>query len=108
MAAGAKGAVGRPFPTQQAALVEHLITGLLTHDTGWASRQSCFFHGPELLMDGDYRMCGECGHIWRTKEDLERDVVWLHYRLDVDAGQAPSPVPAMEEVFACPLCTHDF
>src|SRR5256885_1705115 len=28
------------------------------------STSQCFWHGEEPIRDGDYRNCGECGHIW--------------------------------------------
>lgn len=31
-------------------------------------------HRPEPLRPGDFKLCFECGHVWRTREEFEADV----------------------------------
>lgn len=58
----------------------------------------CHIHGRhEPDQPGDYRACGECFHVFRTDEELETaHEKWGTGHLDA------------EQIFACPLCTHDF
>ena len=81
----------------------------------------CFFHGHEPLELNDYRVCGECGHIYRTAQDLadaenaaidrdrlyedgiDAEAVVLYGRAVVSLnGQGHLPI------LSCPLCTHDW
>jgi hypothetical protein len=56
---------------------------------------------PERL--GDYLLCSECWHVYRTAEELQQEYV----------SNAPpehrviTPPPA-DEIAFCPLCLHDF
>lgn len=57
-------------------------------------------HVPEPDLPGDFRACGECWHVWRTADDFRADLVehygWRAWRMD------------LTQVYACPLCAHDF
>jgi hypothetical protein len=58
----------------------------------------CHIHGVhEPDQPDDYHACVECWHVYRTKEELEA----AHEKWDVGHLDA-------EDIFACPLCTHDF
>jgi hypothetical protein len=59
----------------------------------------CFFHGEELIPDGEHVHCLECGHTYLTDDDLEQAY----------AEKAPPGVRPMEaaRITFCPLCTHD-
>jgi len=61
----------------------------------------CFFHGIELIPEGCYRVCGECGHAW-TEEKL-----LLAHNEILDEFDHPE-VFDPDEVFSCPLCAHDW
>jgi hypothetical protein len=64
------------------------------------STDHCFAHGvDEPLRPGDYRICFECGHVYRTRED---------FLAEVAKGCAEAGVPSDPEQPFCPLCTHDF
>ena len=56
-------------------------------------------HRIEPLREGDFRVCFECGHVWRTREEFLADVE----RESRAAGVEPDP----DQPF-CPLCCHDF
>jgi hypothetical protein len=61
----------------------------------------CWSHEAcEPVREGDYLVCGECFHIFRTPEEL------------VDALMATSEPgrqrPKAEDIFFCPHCIHDF
>lgn len=67
--------------------------------------QHCWHHGYEPIPDGAYRVCVECGHCFVTEQDLiDADRAWF---TDVEPRDRP-PVRAGAEVYACPLCAHDF
>ena len=63
-------------------------------------RDWCYLHNrAEPLREGDFRLCGECGHVWRTRED---------FLADVEAGCREAGVPMDPDQPFCPLCTHEF
>ena len=64
----------------------------------------CSSHHLDEPDDGAYRRCLECGHVYRTAEDLQR--AWM-------ANAPPDladleKLPPAEEIFFCPLCLHDW
>lgn len=66
------------------------------------SADLCFVHGvAEPLRPGDFRLCAECGHVWRTIEDYVQDVRELC--LDMHW-----PLPTEQDLPFCPLCSHDW
>lgn len=60
----------------------------------------CHIHNvPEPDLPGDYKVCGECWHVWRSEDD---------FRLDCDDWGPDFAVSNLSEVWFCPLCTHAF
>jgi hypothetical protein len=61
---------------------------------------------------GAYRICGECGHVYGTPEDLVREdyELWVEISYTNPEFLAGSNVPTRppEEIYSCPICTHDF
>lgn len=83
-------------------------------DERCATNAHCWSHNvDELDQPGDYRVCGECWHIFRTEEDLlqaNKDLLEAmriatpkHLRY-----QVPVPEASGERIYSCPFCTHDF
>lgn len=67
----------------------------------WCHTHQC----SEPDQPGDYRVCGECGHVFRTREELVlEDLLWQQ---SVDVDPEAQPVSA-ESIYSCPHCTHDF
>jgi hypothetical protein len=62
---------------------------------------TCQIHQrPEPDLPGDFKACGECWHVWRTEAEFRADLAEWH-------GEAAWTMP-LDQVWACPLCTHDF
>lgn len=63
----------------------------------------CYSHhrSEPIPAGGAFRVCGECGHCWVTRESFQVDlaVMWDEIKL-------PGPVP--DDIPHCPLCAHDF
>lgn len=59
----------------------------------------CFIHGvDETYTDGlSYKACGECWHVWQTPAAFIADL-----------AKWGLPIPPLDQVYSCPLCTHDF
>lgn len=84
-------------------------------DERCATHAHCLSCGlDEIDQPGDYRVCGECGHIFRTEQDLldaERKVL-------LELARFFPPGRMREDgtrghlsglsVLSCPLCTHSF
>lgn len=85
----------------------------------------CWHHGYEPIPQAYYIVCTECGHCYRTAEELldlhngvlltilaaegvapEAVAVAGHYGFDVQRRVGLEIDPAA--VHFCPLCTHDF
>lgn len=74
-------------------------------DTAWCH----IHHRIEDIEKGDYRICGECGHIFRTADELVAEDLRVRLMLKAydSEGTEYKPVePAL--IFTCPLCAHDF
>lgn len=85
---------------------------------------TCFFHGEELDRPGDFHVCGECRHIFRTESELvEKDYMirldgWRFWRSDeaitsetekkLWQNEPPPERRPSKDINVCPLCTHDF
>lgn len=69
----------------------------------------CHIHNvDEPARPGDYRVCGECWHVFRTVGELVAEYNDLHGEMGYDQNGTVvdgHPEPA---IYACPLCTHDF
>lgn len=70
----------------------------------------------EPCREGDFLVCGECLHVFRTSQellDLHNEILrHLHYDVQ-DVTQPLTPPPLKLEtdptkVFSCPICAHDF
>lgn len=59
----------------------------------------CWIHNAHEAGEDElvYLVCGECGHVFRTPADLEKN--WLD-----EVGY----VRNAELIFSCPFCVHDF
>lgn len=57
----------------------------------------------EPLRLGDYRVCGECFHVFRTEEELIERASrrWM-------VGADHSPTSVADSIAVCPICAHDF
>lgn len=94
------------------------------HSGPWADtskavpvEEQCWHHGREPVPDGAYLVCGECGHCYVTADDLRREYRLMDERCMAspwyDATSElwavdPLVVPTADEIYACPLCAHDF
>jgi hypothetical protein len=77
----------------------------------YGSRLHC--HGCEVdeLFDLEtaFAVCGECRHVYQTREDLAREFLINHPDFDAYLNHGkPIAVPAAREIFFCPICIHDF
>lgn len=59
----------------------------------------------EPLPDEYYSVCGECGHVYVTAEELLEAENRLLFEMQVTK---PPVVTDPEHVYTCPLCGHDF
>jgi hypothetical protein len=69
----------------------------------------CFGCGRcEPAREGDYRICGECMHVFRTPAELvSADVAVLQRVAEWNGFDEPAPRP-VDEIAWCPVCAHDF
>jgi len=84
---------------------------------GW-----CYIHNQcEPLRPTDYRVCGECFHVFRTEAELIRSHLLVlqslgkhHYPHELDDhGRLPKILTYKStikgiEIYTCPHCAHDF
>lgn len=73
------------------------------------SSYDCFFHGDEPIMPEHTTICGECGHAY-TEDELRAEDLRVRVDLWQSTGR-DGPVPtlrAVDAIYICPLCTHDF
>jgi hypothetical protein len=65
----------------------------------------CYWHHVDESDEGAYRVCFECKHVYRTAEDLR-----AAFMAEVAPcySAPPSEAPAVEEIWGCPLCAHDW
>jgi hypothetical protein len=68
----------------------------------------CYWHHVDEPAAGAYKACGECGHVYRTAGELRE--AWVDTAADGHAPEVPTSdgAPPAEEIFACPLCAHDW
>lgn len=67
---------------------------------------SCGRHEP-VPLDGYYRICAECFHVYVTEQEL----IDGHNALVLSMAEGMHEVPTVSrgvDVFACPKCIHDF
>jgi len=65
----------------------------------------CYFHGEEPIPEGAYRVCGECWHCYPTEKDL---LDTYNTELARVNQEPDSPVTNPDDIYFCPLCTHDW
>jgi hypothetical protein len=64
----------------------------------------CHIHHLDEPGEGAYRRCFECGHVYRSAEELQRE--WTAGAPSDLAGRMTPP--AVSQIFFCPLCSHDW
>lgn len=73
-------------------------------DTLRAVKTHCYMHHSDESPEGAWRICGECFHVYRSPEDLQRE--WTdNAPPDLPGRETPPPV---ENIYFCPLCVHDW
>jgi len=63
----------------------------------------CYFHPNEHAQPTDFKQCFECGHSYRTEQELIDE-----YVRGRSADMAHLPIPTTANIFFCPTCDHDF
>lgn len=75
----------------------------------WDPHDHCFMHGCEPITGEPYIICGECGHCYRTADEL---VLYFWGLVRLNNGEdfeRPTGTPvAADDILFCPLCLHDF
>lgn len=84
-------------------------------DAGCATHAHCLSCGlDEIDRPGDYRVCGECCHIFRTEQDLlaaERALLQSFAKFYPEGPQRDRALQGHVSgaaVLSCPLCSHDW
>lgn len=74
---------------------------------GW---EHCYIHNRhEPSLPGDYRACLECGHVYRTPWEVMLELLFLYrHWFNMGWDKFLQPIPPADEIYSCPLCTHDF
>lgn len=68
-----------------------------------------YHHKYELNEIGDYRSCGECGHVFRSPKELREEFYMMAVAPELRRWwDRFSPLFWAKNVFSCPLCGHDF
>lgn len=70
-------------------------------------------HVIEVYLHGrDYKVCGECWHVWPTEADFRRDCEALAMEMNTSPWRGNDPEwttpDDLSKVYSCPLCSHDF
>lgn len=68
----------------------------------WQS--DCWHHNGERALPTDFRQCLECGHSYRTAQDL----IDAYYSESPGSYDTPPGQIRVEDIFFCPFCIHDF
>lgn len=63
----------------------------------------CHSHYVDEPADGAWRVCFECGHVYRSPEELQRE--WTE---NAPPDMRDEPAPPVEQIYFCPLCVHDW
>lgn len=71
----------------------------------WPYTEHCTWHDAHEPAEGAYRLCLECGHAFRTAEELQ--TTYVDNAPAETRSLAAGLVPASEISF-CPHCLHDF
>jgi hypothetical protein len=73
-----------------------------THPRPLLMAEFCYVHYERESGPG-WRRCFECGHLYRTEQELVED----NYRNDTEFDFDAKKLSA-DEIFACAHCGHDF
>jgi hypothetical protein len=57
----------------------------------------------EPLREGDYLVCGECWHVFRTATELVEMDLAIARKYELHADHRPA-----DQIASCPVCAHDF
>ncbi len=68
----------------------------VTRPPVWCQWHRDYEPAPEVI----YERCQECGHVYETATDLEREFLALHV--------ATMSTRRIGDIPFCPLCLHDF
>jgi len=64
----------------------------------------CWSHDVDESDAGAWRVCFECRHVYQSPEELQRE--WTE-NAPPDLPDRETP-PAVERIYFCPLCLHDW
>jgi hypothetical protein len=73
-------------------------------DPGCIPSEHCTTHGDDEPDQPNYRFCVECGHVFRTPEEL----IAVETEQFGDYGRKVIGGEVQPEMWSCPHCTHDF
>lgn len=65
----------------------------------------CWIHHANEAVEDPYIVCGECGHVYVTAEDLE--AAWAR-EVATDPNWLGKTIPKADEIGFCQECIHDF
>lgn len=65
----------------------------------------CALHNKMEEYDTESIICGECGHVYRTEDDIVKE--WHETMKDIPSAQLLNVQTAAQVTF-CPLCLHDW
>ena len=63
----------------------------------------CYWHNVDEPSTGACRICGECGHVFGSPENLRAE-----WKANAPPELARQDVPPADEITFCPLCAHSF
>lgn len=62
----------------------------------------------EPSREGDYLVCGECMHVFRTEAELVEQDLTVAQRVAEWMGAGELLPRSASEIIVCPVCAHDF
>lgn len=63
----------------------------------------CYFHHVDEIHEPGDLICGECGHVFGTPEELRAE-----WKANMPPELAGQDAPPADEITFCPLCAHSF
>ena len=87
--------------------MSHIAPDLVTlhHQSPSCGGTHCSSHHLDEPDEGAYRRCLECGHVYRTAEDLQR--AWMT-NAPPDLADWEKDPPNAPQIHFCPTCLHDW
>jgi hypothetical protein len=70
-------------------------------------KSHCAIHNVAEPSDGAYQVCGECGHVYMTAEDLIEADLRVRQEIGGLFGDAAPEAWLAGEIYICPECSHD-